>query len=131
MRIELCILFLLTAFIGYATDINDDLWDAQDTHTLDIGFTETPAQIQGPFYPVKLPKETSSDLTVIGGHEALGQKVYILGQVKDTNGDPIVGAKVEIWQACAAGSYNHPRDANPAPRDPNFEYYASVLTGFD
>ena len=35
---------------------------------------------------------------------------------------------VEIWQACASGRYDHPRDSNPASLDPNFQYWGRALT---
>jgi protocatechuate 3,4-dioxygenase beta subunit len=44
------------------------------------------------------------------------------------NGEPVRGAKLEVWQANAAGRYTHPNDANPAPLDPNFEGFAVLTT---
>ncbi|MEI6790565.1 MAG: protocatechuate 3,4-dioxygenase [Myxococcaceae bacterium] len=120
-------LVLLAASFAYSAEIHDSLWDAEHS-SAEVGFAATPAQASGPFYPVKPPKETSSDLTVVHGKKALGVEVYLLGRILDTHGMPLAHAEVEIWQACQAGSYNHPRDTNPAPRDPNFEYYARTVT---
>lgn len=84
----------------------------------------TPSQPQGPFYPIRLPSEVDTDLTVLdNGPQAQGTVVYVQGQVMDQDGNVIVGATVEIWQACASGKYNHPRDPNSATIDPNFQYY--------
>jgi protocatechuate 3,4-dioxygenase beta subunit len=48
--------------------------------------------------------------------------------VLNRKGEPVRGAKLEIWQANAAGRYTHPSDANPAPLDPNFEGFAILTT---
>ena len=42
------------------------------------------------------------------------------GRVFDTEGKPLRGTLVEIWQANAAGRYRHRWDRWPAPLDPNF-----------
>ena len=51
-----------------------------------------------------------------------------MGRVMNLRGQPVAGVKLEIWQANAAGKYTHPNDLNPAPVDPNFEGYATVVT---
>jgi protocatechuate 3,4-dioxygenase beta subunit len=39
---------------------------------------------------------------------------------------------VEIWQACQTGRYSHPGDDdNPAPLDPNFQYWGIAITDAD
>jgi len=43
-----------------------------------------------------------------------------LQDVDPLDGDLTAGQLVEIWQANAAGRYNHRRDQQPAPIDPNF-----------
>ncbi len=35
---------------------------------------------------------------------------------------------MEIWQANTFGRYNHERDSNPKPLDPNFQYWGKALT---
>ncbi len=89
----------------------------------------TPLQTIGPFYPIDRPLDQDADLTVIKGKpgRAKGQILYVMGRVFDVKGNPVRGARIEIWQANAAGRYRHPGDTNPAPLDPNFEGYA-VLT---
>ena len=47
-----------------------------------------------------------------------------MGRVLNVQGDPIKGARVELWQANTHGRYTHPSDKNPAPLDPNFEGFA-------
>jgi protocatechuate 3,4-dioxygenase beta subunit len=89
----------------------------------------TPPQVQGPFYPRVKPDEQDADLTrIAGGDRAAGQVIRLQGRVLNTSGEPIAGARVEIWQANAAGRYAHPNDSNPAPLDPNFQGYAALTT---
>jgi protocatechuate 3,4-dioxygenase beta subunit len=90
----------------------------------------TPPQTAGPFYPGESRFDPNNDLTRVPGRpgRALGQVVYVKGKVLDTNCQPIENANVEIWQACASGKYNNPRDPNPAPLDPNFKYWAETYT---
>src|SRR5262245_41750310 len=90
----------------------------------------TPDQILGPFYPVGKAPDMSGDLTRLSGHvrSATGPVLIVSGQVVTTLGEPIAGARVEIWQANAAGRYAHPGDTNPAPLDPDFEGFGVAIT---
>lgn len=90
----------------------------------------TPAQTAGPFYPGNSQFTTDTDLTRVPGRisEAVGQRVLIHGRILDQNCQPVKDANVEIWQACASGKYNNPRDPNPAPLDPNFRYWGETYT---
>ena len=91
----------------------------------------TPSEIEGPFYPVYPQKDKDFDLTRIEGRSqgAAGKYINIKGVVRNSNGDPIEGASVDIWQANAAGRYRHPHDRNPAALDPNFQGWAIVQSG--
>jgi len=91
----------------------------------------TPKDIKGPFYPVVAQKDKDFDLTKVNGNEgvAKGQQVFIEGQVLDTENNPIENATVDIWQANAAGKYNHPHDSYDAPIDPNFQGWAIIQSG--
>lgn len=82
----------------------------------------------GPFYPVAHPADSDADLTWLKGHStrAAGQVIEISGRVFDVKGNPIPGATLELWQANAAGRYDHPSDISKAPLDPHFQGYASV-----
>ena len=82
----------------------------------------------GPFYPIIHPADSDVDLTWVKGHDkrALGQVVEISGRVFDVKGNPMPGATLELWQANAAGRYDHPTDPAAAPLDPNFQGYASL-----
>ncbi len=85
--------------------------------------TATPRQVEGPFYPVDERADTDLDLTRIAGRAdaAAGEVVLVRGRVLDTSGAPVPGAVVDVWQANHHGRYDHPRDPNPAPLDPNFQ----------
>ena len=67
----------------------------------------TPDQILGPFYPItdKHKLERAEDLTHIpgGNGRAQGQVLNVTGRVLTTAGEPVPGARIEIWQANAAG----------------------------
>ena len=93
----------------------------------------TPTQMLGPFYPIDKPLDDDADLTMVKGRHARakGQVVHVMGRVVNVDGEPVKGARLEIWQANAHGRYSHPRDTNPAPLDPNFEGYAKLLTDAD
>lgn len=82
-------------------------------------------------YPVQKPADQDWDLTTGpgGAGRAKGDIVYFTGRVVDRNGKPILGARIEIWQANAAGRYTHPSDSDSKyPLDPNFDGYALQMT---
>ena len=89
----------------------------------------TPDQPKGPFYPITKPMEHDQNLFLFNGKKAFGTKVHLQGIVKDLDGNSLDGVKIEIWQACATGKYNHEYDPNPAPADLNFQYYGISTTG--
>jgi len=91
---------------------------------------QTPEQVMGPFYPILKPLDRDWDLTRIVGKRghAQGQIINLMGRVLNSKGEPVRGAKLEIWQANAKGRYDHPGDINPAPLDPNFQGYGVQLT---
>jgi protocatechuate 3,4-dioxygenase beta subunit len=97
----------------------------------------TPREIKGPFYPGMAQEDKDFDLTRIAGRKeaARGEAVIMEGIVLDTNGNPVHGATVDLWQANAAGRYRHPHDPNKAPLDPNFQggpsFRAVRSAGFD
>lgn len=90
----------------------------------------TPGQILGPFFPLGKTPDLGGDLTHLPGkpERAAGQVLNVMGRVLNMKGEPVRGAKLEVWQANAAGRYTHPSDENPAPLDPNFEGFAALTT---
>lgn len=87
----------------------------------------------GPFYPVSYRGEADADLTRVHGAagRAKGQIIEVAGRVLDKFGKPLAGAKLDIWQANAAGRYAHPQDPAVMPLDPDFQGFASIRTGAD
>ena len=77
----------------------------------------TPAQSEGPFYPVALPADSDGDLLANGAlRYAQGQPAWVEGTVSDLDGRPVRGARVEIWQCDQQGHYHHPGDGDRADR---------------
>ena len=89
----------------------------------------TPRQVEGPFYPDKMPLDTDNDLLVIGDSltPAVGEVTHLSGVVKNIKGDLVRNALVEIWQVGAKGVYLHTRDDRDG-RDQNFQGYGRFLT---
>lgn len=92
--------------------------------------TGTPEVQMGPFYPVVKPLDQDADLTMIAGSKkrAEGKIVHVVGQVVNESGKPVSGARIELWQANAAGRYTHSGDPNKAPLDPNFTGFGIVTS---
>ena len=85
----------------------------------------TGSQTVGPYFAIGLDRPEWSDLTRGG---AAGDKIRIEGRVLDGDGAPINDALVEIWQANAAGKYNHPDDAQDKKIDPKFIGFGRAAT---
>jgi len=90
----------------------------------------TPPQTRGPFYPQELPLDADNDLVRVRGRSgaARGTVTHLFGRVRDPNGQPVEGARVEIWQCDANGRYHHPWDRREAPLDENFQGYGHFVT---
>ena len=85
----------------------------------------TPAQTEGPFYPVSLPADHDADLLRSGSLQyGRGEPAWLEGQVTDLDGKPLRSAVVEIWQCDADGHYHHPGDRGRA--DPAFQGFGRV-----
>jgi protocatechuate 3,4-dioxygenase beta subunit len=97
------------------------------------GRTPTAESPMGPFYPLNPLAENDADLTRIAGRSgrALGQVIELTGRVLDLQGRPIAGARLELWQANAAGRYMHEADPATAPLDPDFQGFARLAAGAD
>ena len=90
----------------------------------------TPSQAEGPFYPVELPADRDADLSVVDGADgpAAGEPLIVEGRLLTTDGVPIEGAVVEIWQTDHQGVYLHPQDPGIADRDEAFQGYGESVT---
>jgi protocatechuate 3,4-dioxygenase, alpha subunit len=98
---------------------------------------QTPSQTVGPYFAYGLTAEqygypfdqvASGDLTET--NEALeGNRIRIVGQVFDGNGDLVPDAMIEIWQADAEGRYAHPADKRGS--NVGFKGFGRMGTGTD
>jgi len=77
----------------------------------------TSSQTVGPFFAPALLRDPQN--TLVGSNTA-GERIRIEGRVIDGDGQGVSDALVEIWQANAAGRYNHPLDQRDLPLDPEF-----------
>lgn len=85
----------------------------------------TPAQTEGPFYPVALPADSDADLLRNGPlHYGQGTPATVTGSVTGLDGRPLAGVQVEIWQCDGDGHYHHPGDGGRA--DPAFQGFGRV-----
>lgn len=85
--------------------------------------TETSApRFSAARYPV------NDDIARTGAHQAQGERIVVAGRVTDEVGRGQAGVMIEIWQANAAGRYNHPGDTHDAPLDPAFRGTGLVFT---
>ncbi|SFW72945.1 MULTISPECIES: protocatechuate 3,4-dioxygenase subunit beta [Pseudomonas] len=89
------------------------------------------SEITGPTVGADRLQEKDHDLTAQHAGEPLGERIIIHGRVLDEHGQPVSGILVEIWQANAAGRYNHDRDNHDAPLDPNFTGTGRTVTDAD
>lgn len=86
----------------------------------------TPTELSGPRFPETPP--TEQNLVEGKNGLAVGQLMRLLVRVVDEDDRPLRGALVEIWQANAAGKYQHPVDQRDAPVDENFRSWGRGLT---
>jgi protocatechuate 3,4-dioxygenase beta subunit len=117
-------------FLGTAVALGTAAW-----WTTPGAFAEdllrTPRQMEGPFYPDKLPLDTDNDLIIVNNSltPATGEITHLGGKVLDTSGSPLRNVLVEIWQVDAKGVYLNTHDSGRRPRDENFQGYGRFLTG--
>ena len=89
----------------------------------------TPTELSGPRFTPPPPEEQN----LVQGKTglAVGQLMRLVVRVLDEDARPQSGALVEIWQANAAGKYQHPQDQRDAPIDDNFRSWGRGLTNAD
>jgi protocatechuate 3,4-dioxygenase alpha subunit len=99
---------------------------------------ETASQTAGPYVHIGLaPRQAGFDIfdnnfsNVLVSPETMGERIAIEGYVIDGSGTYVKDALIEIWQANAAGRYNHPADRQDRPIDPAFRGWGRTSTDFD
>ncbi|HEY5739677.1 MAG TPA: protocatechuate 3,4-dioxygenase [Gammaproteobacteria bacterium] len=95
---------------------------------------KTPPASEGPFYPTPAMRyvDTDNDLVRIDGEveSAGGEIVRLGGRVLDADGNPVAGARVEIWQCDVTGRYLHRGDTGNL-RDRAFQGFGHDITAED
>ena len=102
-----------------------------------IYLKETASQTAGPYVHIGLiPQQAGFDIfeknfgNVLVTPETQGERIRIEGRVFDGLGEPLRDVLVEIWQANAAGKYNHPADRQDKPVDPHFRGWGRAGSDF-
>ena len=88
----------------------------------------TETELTGPAFGESAVGPTDGDLTRQHDGEPVGQRIVVEGRVLGSDGKPLRGQLVEIWQANAGGRYRHAVDTHDAPLDPNFSGAGRCLT---
>jgi protocatechuate 3,4-dioxygenase beta subunit len=104
----------------------------QDTFAGDQ-LVRTPADYEGPFYPITKQLDIDNNLTQVKGQAgvAKGDILNLSGIVVNTKGEPLTDITIEIWQTDPQGRYKHPGDSTPGERDPYFQYWGAAVTDKD
>jgi protocatechuate 3,4-dioxygenase alpha subunit len=84
------------------------------------------SQTIGPFYHFALT--TNAALGCLARPEARGEHIRLRLRLLDGDGAPVPDGMLEIWQADAAGKYDHPADAQPLDPDPAFCGFGRLAT---
>jgi protocatechuate 3,4-dioxygenase beta subunit len=96
-----------------------------------IVLPHTLSEVTAPVFGSDEVKPGDSDLTRQHKGEPLGERIVVSGRVLDENSRPVPGMLIEIWQANAAGRYNHRVDQHDAPIDANFTGAGRAITDQD
>ena len=102
-------------------------------------FKESPSQTAGPYVHIGLiPHQAGFDIfqknfsNVLVAPDTAGERIRIEGRIFDGSGSSARDILVEIWQANAAGRYNHPADRQEdKPTDPTFRGWGRTGTDFE
>jgi protocatechuate 3,4-dioxygenase beta subunit len=77
-------------------------------------------EVTGPMFGSERVGPLDHDLTRQHAGEPVGQRIIVHGRVLDSDGRPVRGTLVEVWQSNASGRYRHEKDNWPGTLDPNF-----------
>jgi protocatechuate 3,4-dioxygenase alpha subunit len=99
---------------------------------------ETASQTAGPYVHIGLaPKQAGFDIfeknfgNVLAGPNTKGERIRVEGRVIDGTGTPLRDVLIEIWQANAAGRYNHPADRQDKQLDQDFRGWGRGCSDFE
>jgi len=98
---------------------------------------ESASQTAGPYVHIGLaPKQAGFDIfdknfsNVLAGPKTKGERIRIEGCVIDGSGTPLRDVLLEMWQANAAGKYNHPADRQKKAADGTFRGWGRACSDF-
>ncbi len=99
---------------------------------------ESPSQTAGPYVHIGLiPKQAGFDIFennfhhVLAGEKTRGERIKVEGRVIDGAGAPLKDVLLEIWQANAAGRYNHPADRQDKALEADFRGWGRTGSDFE
>ncbi|MFD1159215.1 dioxygenase family protein [Roseovarius aestuarii] len=92
----------------------------------------TPNATEGPYYPTPTMRtsDIDNDLIKIRGlvEEAGGEVFTLRGTITSSDGQPLSGHRIEIWQCDMDGNYMHPRDRRSVNFDQAFQGFGHDVT---
>jgi len=86
---------------------------------------QTPSQTVGPFFKPALVRAGDESLVT---PKSRGERITIEGRILDGDATPVSDAMIELWQANAAGRYDHPDDSQEKLIDPEFHGFGRAAT---
>jgi protocatechuate 3,4-dioxygenase, alpha subunit len=99
---------------------------------------ETASQTAGPYVHIGLiPHMAGFDIFeknfghVLVGPSTKGERITLEGRVLDGTGTPLRDVLLEIWQANAAGHYNHPADRLAGAAEEDFRGWGRAGSDFE
>ncbi len=99
---------------------------------------ETASQTAGPYVHIGLiPGMAGFDIfeknftNVLAGPNTKGEHILLEGRVLDGTGTPLRDVLLEIWQANAAGRYNHPADRSSGALEEDFRGWGRAGSDFE
>ena len=88
---------LLSDMLGLTTAVDDVNF---------VGGTDaTPSSVEGPFHS-PAPARENGDWISDGPERGRAEVMVVRGRVTDTDGKPVAGASIDVWQADDAGHYD-------------------------
>jgi len=88
-----------------------------------------PSQTVGPFFHLGLTANAA--LSCLASPEAKGDRIRLRFRLFDGDGVPVPDGIIELWQADAAGKYDHPADTRDSEPDPAFCGFGRLATCAD
>jgi len=88
----------------------------------------TPSQTVGPFFHLGMDQLLNNNLAITG---VAGERITVRGRVLDGDGEGVVDAVLEIWQADSDGKYFHGHDAKGVAPASSFHGFGRINSNAD